>query len=164
MGAISEELAHEIRNPLMAVGGFARRLKHKFPDLMEGEIILQESRRLENLLKRIVDYLRPKEFVCEECGAEEILMECLELLGPEIEERGICLQLDPAPDLPPAYADKDILAQAFTGLTLAMLEEMESGTTLLVTGFQNLGNVNIRFSAHTGSPAKGDVGQSSDAL
>jgi two-component system, NtrC family, sensor histidine kinase HydH len=157
LGAISEELAHEIRNPLMAVGGFARRLKQKFPDLMEGEIILQESRRLENLLKRIVDYLRPKEFVCEEYGTEEILMECLELLGPEIEERGICLQLDLTPDLPPAYVDKDILAQAFTGLTLNMLEEMKSGTTLLVTGFQNLGNVNIRFSAHTGSHAKDDV-------
>ena len=44
LGAISEEVAHEIRNPLVSIGGFARRLKKKFPDSPEGDIILQESR------------------------------------------------------------------------------------------------------------------------
>jgi two-component system sensor histidine kinase HydH len=157
LGAISEELVHEIRNPLMAVGGFARRLKRKFPDLMEGDIILKESRRLENLLQRIVDYLRPMEFVCEDHGTEKILMEVLELLGPDIRERGISLQLDLAQGLPPAYVDKDILAQAFTGLALYVLGEMKSDGTLFVTSFQNLGNVNVRFTAHARTPPKNDA-------
>ncbi len=157
LGAISAELAHEIRNPLMAVGGFARRLKQKFPDLMEGDIILRESRRLENLLQRIVDYLQPMEFVCDEYGTEEILMECLELLAPDMGKRGIHLQLDLPPELPPVFVDRDILAQAFTGLILNVLEEMKPGGTLFVTGFQNLGNVNIRFSGRAGGAAKNDV-------
>ncbi len=157
LGAISEELAHEIRNPLMAVGGFARRLKQKFPDLMEGDIILKESQRLENLLKRIVDYLRPMEFVCRDYETKEVLEECLELLAPEITERGSRLKLDLAQDLPPAYVDKEILAQVFTGLTLNLLEEMKPGGTIFVTRFQNLGNVNIRFSANAASAPKKSV-------
>jgi len=146
MSTISEELVHEIRNPLMAVGGFARRLKQKFPNLMEGEIILQESQRLEKLLKRIVDYLRPMEFVCEDCAVQEILLECVQLLEQEIQERGIRFKLDLPADLSPAFVDRDILAQAFIGLTLNMLDEMEPGGTLVITGFQKIGNVNFRFS------------------
>ena len=35
LGAISAEVAHEIRNPLVSIGGFAQRLKQKYPDLHE---------------------------------------------------------------------------------------------------------------------------------
>ena len=37
LGAISEEVAREIRNPLVSIGGFAKRLKRKFPDSPEGD-------------------------------------------------------------------------------------------------------------------------------
>jgi signal transduction histidine kinase len=59
LGSISAQMAHEIRNPLMAIGGFARRLQAKNPDSFELEIIVQESSRLEQILKRIESYLRP---------------------------------------------------------------------------------------------------------
>ena len=61
LGAISAEVAHEIRNPLVSIGGFARRLKKKYPDLRESDIILRESGRLEKILDRIRNYLKPVE-------------------------------------------------------------------------------------------------------
>ena len=59
LGSISAEVAHEIRNPLVSIGGFARRLRKRFPELPEGDIILRESERLEKMLKRIAEYLYP---------------------------------------------------------------------------------------------------------
>ena len=105
LGAISEEVAHEIRNPLVSIGGFAKRLKRKFPDLPEGDIILRESQRLEKILQRIMEYLRPMEFTCEDCLANNVLTECLELLGSDMEHRGIKGRLNLDSSLSPVYVD-----------------------------------------------------------
>lgn len=145
LGAISEEVAHEIRNPLVSIGGFAQRLKRKFPDLPEGDIILRESQRLEKILQRIMEYLRPMEFTCEDCSVKDVLTECLELLGPEMEHRGVKDLLDLDSSLSPVYVDKDILAQIFTGLILNAVKEMEVGDTLYMRTFEGRGNVNIEF-------------------
>ncbi|UCG12875.1 MAG: response regulator, partial [Deltaproteobacteria bacterium] len=59
LGAISAEVSHEIRNPLVSIGGFARRLQRKFPGLSECDIILRETQRLEKMLDRIRNYLKP---------------------------------------------------------------------------------------------------------
>ena len=145
LGAISEEVAHEIRNPLVSIGGFARRLKKKFPDLPEGDIILRESQRLEKILQRIIEYLRPMEFICEDCSVKDVLTECLDLLGPDMEHRGIKARLNLDAWLSPVYIDKDILAQIFTGLILNAIKEMDSGDTLYMRTFENRENVNIEF-------------------
>ena len=145
LGAISEEVAHEIRNPLVSIGGFARRLKRKFPDLPEGDIILRESHRLEKILQRIIEYLRPMEFICADCSVKDVLTECLELLGPDMEHRGVKGRLNLDASLSPVYIDKDILAQIFTGLILNAVKETDSGDTLYIRTFENRGNVNIEF-------------------
>jgi two-component system, NtrC family, sensor histidine kinase HydH len=145
LGAISEEVAHEIRNPLVSIGGFAKRLKMKFPDLPEGDIILRESERLEKILQRIMEYLRPMEFTCKDYLVNNVLMECLELLGTEIEHRGIRDRLNLDSSLSLVYVDKDILAQVFTGLILNAVKEMDSGDSLYMRTFESRGNVNIEF-------------------
>ena len=145
LGAISEEVAHEIRNPLVSIGGFARRLKRKFPDLPEGDIILRESQRLEKILQRIMEYLRPMEFTCEDCSVKDVLTECLELLGPDMEHGGVKGRLNLDTSLSPVYIDKDILAQIFTGLILNAVKEMDAGDTLYIRTFESRENVNIEF-------------------
>jgi len=145
LGAISEEVAHEIRNPLVSIGGFARRLKRKFPDLPEGDIILRESQRLEKILQRIIEYLRPMEFTREDCSVKDVLTECLELLGPDMEHGGVKGELNLESSISPVCIDKDILAQLFTGLILNAVKEMEVGDTLYMRTFESRGNVNIEF-------------------
>jgi PAS domain S-box-containing protein len=65
IGEVSARLAHEIRNPLVSAGGFARRLLSAMdpadPNRPKVEIILKEVGRLELILHMILNYIRPVE-------------------------------------------------------------------------------------------------------
>jgi PAS domain S-box-containing protein len=145
LGAIAAEVAHEIRNPLVAIGGFARRLRENFPDSRECDIILNESRRLERVLTRIRNYLKPVEIRPQVCSVTRLVTGCLALLAPETERRRIMCRLDSKLSLPNVYADPDILTQIFINLILNAAEAMDKGGTLVIRFFATDTDLSIQF-------------------
>ena len=135
LGAISTEVAHEIRNPLVSIGGFARRLQKRLPDSPEAGIILSESRRLEAILDRISNYLKPVEMKPRECPVNRVVTDCIELLSPELtrENTRVNLELDPA--LPNAYVDPDILSQVLINVIRSSLAVMDRKQSLTVRSY-----------------------------
>ena len=63
IGEVSARLAHEIRNPLSTIGGFAKSIPKKYEDrnrtIRNANIIIQEVRRLEQILTNVLDYSKP---------------------------------------------------------------------------------------------------------
>jgi two-component system sensor histidine kinase HydH len=145
LGTIAAEVAHEIRNPLVSLGGFARRLQQKFPDLPECEIILQESQRLERILSRIRNYLKPVQVRPQGCSVNSIIAHCVDLLSPETELRRITCKLKLHPDLSEVYTDPDILTQIFVNLILNAAEAMENGGVLAIRTFESEQDFCIEF-------------------
>ncbi len=145
LGTMAAEVAHEIRNPLVSLGGFARRLRQKFPDLSECDIILHESQRLEKILTRIRNYLNPVEFRPQECSVNTVISDSLDLLSPETELRRITCQLDLYPNLPVVYTDPDILTQIFVNLILNAAEAMDKGGTLIIKTFETDQDLHVEF-------------------
>jgi len=145
LGAISAEVAHEIRNPLVCIGGFAQRLKQKFPDSFECDIILSESQRLEELLSRIRNYLNPAEIHPHECAVNTIITDCLDLLSPETEQRHVKCLVDLAPGLPVAYVDPEILAQIFINLIRNATKATEKGESLSIKTYESDQDLHIEF-------------------
>lgn len=114
LGALSQEVAHEIRNPLMSIGGFARRLSAKAPDFPETEIILRESQRLERLLERIHGYLDdPAPAQRRTVDLNTTLAQAIEAARPLLAERGLRADTDLAPDLGEVEADPALLDEIF---------------------------------------------------
>ena len=145
LGTIAAEVAHEIRNPLVSLGGFARRLQQKFPELPECEIILHESQRLERILSRIRNYLKPVQVRPEGCSVNSIITHCVDLLSPETELRRVTCKLKLHPNLSEVYTDPDILTQIFVNLILNAVEAMESGGVLAIRTFESEQDLFIEF-------------------
>ncbi|MFZ2448336.1 MAG: PAS domain S-box protein [Syntrophobacteraceae bacterium] len=154
LGAIAAEVAHEIRNPLVSIGGFARRLQKKYPGSREAEIILHESRRLENMLNRITHYLRPIEMKSRECYVNSILSESFDLLAPELERQHVQIQLDLDPNLSRAHVDPDILAQVFVAIIRNSVNMMDSEKELTVRSYNGEQSVYVDFKNRVGKKAK----------
>ena len=145
LGAISAEVAHEIRNPLFVIGGFAKRLQKKLPDLPEVEIILDESRRLEKILKRIKTYLKPVEMRPQQSSANDVIKECIDLLSIELERQRVAWQLDLAPNLSPAYVDPGILAEVFINVIRNGIKFMDKNGHIHITSYESDQNIQIDF-------------------
>ncbi len=152
LGTIAAEVAHEIRNPLVSLGGFARRLQKKFPDMTECDVILQQSQRLEKILSRIRNYLNPVEIHPQECSVNSIITDSVGLLSPETEIRRLRCQLNLNPDLSDVYTDPDILTQIFVNLILNAAEAMDNGGVLSIRTFESEQDLYIEFKNPSSGP------------
>lgn len=157
VGEMSLYLAHEIRNPLVAIGGIARsivKLIEKNPSAVSKikvkiKTILDEVKRLENLLSGILQYARPKEPVLQLADIVEVIEEVCHLLEREIAKRKIRLKKFINP-LPYVRFDKDKIKQVFFNLFQNALDSMTQGGELIIRTEREKENVKIEIT-DTGS-------------
>jgi PAS domain S-box-containing protein len=96
LGEVAAKVAHEIRNPLVSVGGFAKRLEKKLEgNLREyAGIIVKEVARLEGILKEILGFVKEVRLSRENVSFNSLVNDVLKLMTSDIKERGIMLMTD----------------------------------------------------------------------
>ncbi len=145
VGALSAEVAHEIRNPLTMIGGFAGRLRKKLPDVKEADIIFTESRRLEKILDKISSYLKPVTMQLQQFPVNDALEEVFGSLDSEISDKGIRLQLDLGNDISPIIADPGLLRQVLVNVIRKILQMGSPGADLSVSAIETDTSLHIDF-------------------
>ena len=145
LGTISAEVAHEIRNPLVSIGGFARRIQKKNPDLPEVGIILRESKRLETLLGRIKNYLKPFKIRRQECFVNTVVTKSIDFLSPELKHHNVTCRIAPDSAVLAAYVDKEILMQVFVNLIRNAAAALGKGGVILIKLYESGESVHIDF-------------------
>jgi PAS domain S-box-containing protein len=136
LGEISARFAHEVRNPLVAAGGFARRLRDALPkddpNRKVADIIVDEVKRLESILKIILSSLAPVDLVLSEVDLNRLLSDSLLSLKDHLEGRDIKTKVSLSPDLPHIQADAGLINRVFENLFKLALTSIPKGETLQV--------------------------------
>ncbi|MCB2183334.1 MAG: PAS domain S-box protein [Desulfobulbaceae bacterium] len=134
LGRLTANVAHEIRNPLTAVGGFARRLYKSLQDRGKekeyAQIIVSEVDRLEKTLKKVL--IISKEMVAEKelHDIHALLEEVLYRYEFLCNERSITVEKSFQKQLPPILIDQEHVKEAILNIVANAISSMPGGGTL----------------------------------
>lgn len=147
IGELSTYIAHEIRNPLFAIGGFANALL-RAPDLASESrekvrIILDESKRLDNILKSIINFARPTKADTSEVDVNEVILDTIHLFSIGSKERGVTVDARLAEDVPRVRGDAELIKQCLINLIKNALEAMPDGGVLTVSSSMGTHDVHV---------------------
>ncbi len=140
VGRIASHIAHEIRNPLVTMGGYAKRilrlLKKDFPDeekiVASAEIIQRESERLEKILSNVMDFTRPSKYIKEFSDINRIINDTYSLLKNYIYEKKISVNLILEKDLPSVKSDFNQMKQVMLNLFQNAIDATPEGGEISV--------------------------------
>jgi signal transduction histidine kinase len=136
LGEVVASIAHEIKNPLVSIGGFARRLERNLKENSAEKkymrIVLKEVLRLENVLNQTLVYSRELPLPSEAQNVNRIIEESLSVLEGEFQEKNVSVVKDLDPALPPLASDPQQMKQIFLNLFVNALQAMGSNGQLSV--------------------------------
>ncbi|GFK93612.1 Sporulation kinase E [Fundidesulfovibrio magnetotacticus] len=136
VGELSTYVAHEIRNPLFAIAGFANSLLRSGAldekARAKVSIILEESGRLDKILKSLLNFSRPTQGMEGRFDASQVSSQTMELMGLGMQKQGIEATVDAAPGLPLAKGDPELVKQCIINMVKNSVEAMPEGGTLVL--------------------------------
>ena len=144
VGRIASHIAHEIRNPLVTMGGYAKRiLKHAAEGdvdmkkvVKSADIIFRESERLEKTLSNVMDFTKPSKYIKEFNDINHIIRDTYILLKNVLFERNIKIRMDLNDNLPGVKSDFNQMKQVFLNLFQNAIDATpERGKIEIITEF-----------------------------
>jgi PAS domain S-box-containing protein len=98
LGRMVEEVSHQFRNPIASIGGYTRRLSRGRPTSAQGKACLQQiakqAQRLENILKRVEEYIQIPRPVFQREKIQEVVERVLPEFSKRAQEKEVSFRMD----------------------------------------------------------------------
>lgn len=139
IGQMGANVAHEIRNPLVSIGGWARRIAKTTAEDATRErigIIVHEVARLEAILTEVMDFAAPFSFSFQTVHLEPLVRRVVSLLENADDHEGtaaIRMSVEAADGVPAVRCDPRRIEQVLINLAKNAMEAM-GGSGKLVFG------------------------------
>ena len=136
IGEMAAGIAHELKGPLVSIGGFAGRLARKLPketsEWAHADLIVREVVRLEGILSEILLFSKKTTICYTRCDMVDVVKESLAVVTPPLEEKQIRITTKFPRQRQLLLGDSQQLKQVFINLILNSLDAMGNGGELMV--------------------------------
>jgi len=147
MGHLVQGVAHEIRNPVTTIGGFAGRLEKElkgYPKLQKYlSFIMEQSARLENIVKQVRELSEILSAKLEVGEITRVLDQVVEKFEPLTKKQGIVFSFRIDKDLPLIKMDPAQLRVALSNIMENALDSMPEGGHLTLSATLEGGSIKI---------------------
>jgi two-component system, NtrC family, sensor histidine kinase HydH len=135
ISSLAAGVAHEIRNPLSSIKGFAVYLKERLSadaaDRKTADIIVEEVERLNRVISQLIEFARPLELKKEKVLFSDLVEHVIKLISGEAEKNQIVIETD-IKGAPFIEADVDKIKQVLLNIFLNALAAMKKGGKLQI--------------------------------
>lgn len=126
LGTLTAGLAHEIRNPLVAIKTFTQLLPERLEDEEFRDRFLRiasgEVDRIAMLINELLDFARPSDPKFEPEDVNNILDGMILLISTEAKKKNIKITKNFDPNLPPINIDREQMKQVFLNILINAIE------------------------------------------
>jgi two-component system, NtrC family, sensor histidine kinase HydH len=134
LGKLSAAVAHEIRNPLSSIRGFAKFLSHALKDRPKdreyADVMVKEVDRINRVVTDLLNFSRPLEPEPEYVNPAELIDHTVRLIEGDAHSRGISMGVDTYNSPSRVYLDPDQITHVLLNLVLNAIQALDSGQSI----------------------------------
>lgn len=136
MGRAVSCIAHDMKTPLMAIGGFVRQVRRKVSDdslAKKLDVAFEQVQRLEMLVSDMLAFAKPLNLQCQPGKINHLIEEAVMLAGVKAsEQHSVAIVAELQEDMPDTLYDQHRLQQALLNLINNALEASPPGEKIIV--------------------------------
>lgn len=147
MGQAVACVAHDMKTPLIAIGGLVRQIRRKIPDEDRAssklDMVLQQTERLELMLKDMLAFAKPLELNCEYGYLNKLIQETILIAEEKSMKHNVQLSLRLQGDLSIYWFDYHRLQQALLNLINNAVEASQADGKVFIRSKLDVNNIFI---------------------
>jgi two-component system sensor histidine kinase HydH len=136
IASLAAGVAHEIRNPLSSIKGFAVYFKQRLAGNKEDEetadVMIAETERLNRVISQLIEFARPMTLNKELAHLADLIFQTLRLTQEDAKKNEIEVNVQEQGHLPPVMIDPDKIKQVLLNIVLNAFSAMPAGGRLTV--------------------------------
>lgn len=136
LGRLAAGIAHEIRNPLSSIKGFATYFRDRYRENPEDHttatVMIQEVDRLNRVISQLLEFARPVDIRKRPAPIHAVIQHGLKTIEKQAGTKGIKIETDLSSEIREVPLDPDRFNQVLLNLCLNAMEAMEEGGTLSI--------------------------------
>jgi two-component system sensor histidine kinase HydH len=134
VGRLAAGVAHEIRNPLSSIKGFATYFKERYQQIPEdpntADIMIQEVDRLNRVVGQLLEFARPVKVSPQPMSLKNLIDDSVRLVAPQAQAKQITVRSKITAQMNKVFIDPDRINQVLLNLYLNAIESMQAGGEL----------------------------------
>lgn len=150
MGRALSSVAHDMKTPLIAIGGFTlwvkRHIESHDPCHEKLDIVVKETARLENMVKDMLDFAKPLELQLGDESIDRLVQESLAVVETVAKDRQVKIRSRFIGRIAPAPLDGMRIKQVLINLVVNAVQASPEGETVTVACHQEQGRMVIDVS------------------
>ena len=149
VGQTVAHVAHEIKNPLMIIGGFADQIRKSLTDnkaIQKLDLIFEEVGRLDKLVSNLGDFTKEYRLMKRSTDVNSVIRDVLKIMTEIYPSEKYSFEADLPAHIKEVICDPDKMKQVFINVIVNGVEAMEEGGAVTISTMEQSDGLEIRIS------------------